>query len=495
MKKLISTLLIALVGGTASLGLYKLAGFDKKEIVFKEVGGSPSSLTRFGSANLTDFTAVAEKANPAVVHIKSTFGVSRTSSSEQRKQPQSLEDLFDLFGGEGGGNPFGDRGQPQQGAGSGVIIGDDGYIVTNNHVIDNAEEVEVTLYDNRSYKGTIIGTDPSTDLALVKINEKDLPTLAFGNSDAVKVGEWVMAVGNPFNLTSTVTAGIVSAKGRNINILRNKDNSAIESFIQTDAAVNPGNSGGALVNMNGDLVGINTAIASQTGSFAGYSFAVPANLVKKVTEDLKKFGTVQRGFLGIIIRNLDSKLAKELELSISEGVYVDSLVANGSAAVAGIKSQDVITRVDGTAVKSVPELQELVGRHRPGDIVTLMLVRDGKEKEVKVTLKTRDGGTEITKKTAQGKLEVLGIEVEKVDDKELKQLDIQGGVKVTAINKGKISKFTDMKEGFIITRIGNKIIKTPQDINKALEGVKGGIMIEGTYPDERGMQYYAFGID
>ncbi|TAH17993.1 MAG: Do family serine endopeptidase [Cytophagales bacterium] len=492
MKKLISTLLIALVGGAASIGLYKLAGFDKKEIVFNEVMGSPSSLTRFGSGNLADFTTVAEKANPAVVHIKATFGVTRTST-DQRRQPQSLEDLFDLFGG-GGGSPFGDRGVPQQGAGSGVIIGNDGYIVTNNHVVDNAEEVEVTLYDNRSYKGTIIGTDPSTDLALVKINEKDLPTLAFANSDAVKVGEWVMAVGNPFNLTSTVTAGIVSAKGRNINILRNKDNSAIESFIQTDAAVNPGNSGGALVNMNGDLVGINTAIASQTGSFAGYSFAVPANLVKKVTEDLKKFGTVQRGFLGIIIRNLDSKLAKELDLNISEGIYVDSLVANGSAAVAGVKSQDVITRVDGTPVKTVPELQELVGRHRPGDVVTLMLVRDGKEREIKVTLKTRDGSTEVAKKTSQGALDVLGIEVEKVSDKESKQLDIQGGVKVTAINRGKISKFTDMKEGFIITRIGNKVIKNPQDVNKALEGVKGGIMIEGIYPDGE-MQYYAFGMD
>jgi len=492
MKKLISTLLIALVGGAASIGLYKLAGFDKKEIVFKEIMGSPSSLTRFGAGNLSDFTVVAEKANPAVVHIKSTFGVTRTSSSDRRKQPQSLEDLFDLFGGE---SPLGDRGMPQQGAGSGVIIGNDGYIVTNNHVIDNAEEVEVTLYDNRSYKGTIIGTDPSTDLALVKINETDLPTLAFGNSDAVKVGEWVMAVGNPFNLTSTVTAGIVSAKGRNINILRNKDNSAIESFIQTDAAVNPGNSGGALVNMNGDLIGINTAIASQTGSFAGYSFAVPANLVKKVTEDLKKFGTVQRGFLGIIIRNLDSKLAKELDLNISAGIYVDSLVANGSAAIAGVKSQDVIIRVDGNLVKTVPELQELVGRHRPGDIVTLMLVRDGREKEVKVTLKARDGSTEVAKKSTQVALDILGIEVEKVADSDLKRLDIQGGVRVTAINKGKIGKFTDMKEGFIITRIGNKVIKSPQDVNKVLDGVKGGIMIEGMYPDDRGMQYYAFGMD
>jgi Do/DeqQ family serine protease len=493
MKKIISTLLIALVGGAASIGLYKLVGFDKKEIVFNEITGSPSSLTRFGGEGLADFTVIAEKANPAVVHIKSTFGVSRTS--ERRKQPQSLEELFDLFGGEGGGSPFGGRGQPQQGAGSGVIIGNDGFIVTNNHVVDNADEVEVTLYDNRSYKGTIIGTDPSTDLALVKINEKDLPTLQFGNSDAVKVGEWVMAVGNPFNLTSTVTAGIVSAKGRNINILRNKDNSAIESFIQTDAAVNPGNSGGALVNMDGDLVGINTAIASQTGSFAGYSFAVPANLVKKVTEDLKKFGTVQRGYLSIIIRNLDSKLAKELDLDISEGVYVDSLVSNGSAAVAGVKEQDVITKVDGTPVKTVPELQELVGRHRPGDIVTLMLVRDGKEKEIKVTLKTREGNTEIARKTTQTALDVLGIELEKVSEKEAKRLDIQGGAKVKAISKGKISRFTDMREGFIITRIGNKTIKTPEEFVKAIDGVKGGIMIEGVYPDQDGVQYYAFGMD
>jgi Do/DeqQ family serine protease len=490
MKKLISTLLIALVGGTASIGLYKIAGFDKKEIVFQEVSNSPSSLTRFGGSALADFTMVAEKANPAVVHIKSTIGTTRTSE-RRRQQPQSLEDLFDLFG----DSPFENRRMPQQGAGSGVIISEDGFIVTNNHVVDNADQVEVTLYDKRSYKGTIIGTDPSTDLALIRINEKGLPILKFGNSDAVKVGEWVMAVGNPFNLTSTVTAGIVSAKGRNINILSSRDNSAIESFIQTDAAVNPGNSGGALVNLNGDLIGINTAIASQTGSFAGYSFAVPSNLVQKVTEDLKKFGTVQRGYLGIIIRNLDANLAKELDLNISEGVYVDSLLSNGSAALAGVKPQDVIIRVDGNPVKSVPELQELVGRHRPGDIVTLMLIRDGKEKEVKVTLKTREGNTEVVKKSSQTKFDQLGIEVEKISDKELKKLDIEGGVKVKAISKGKVSKYTDMREGFIITRIGNKSIKTPEDISKALENVKGGIMIEGVYPDEEGVQYYAFGID
>lgn len=492
MKKLISTLLIALVGGAASIGLYKLAGFDKKEIVFNEVSNSPSSLTRFGTQNMTDFTAIAEKANPAVVHIKSTIGSTRTNS-EDRRRPQSLEDLFDLFGGDGDG--FDGRRMPQQGAGSGVIIAEDGFIVTNNHVVENADQVEVTLYDNRSYRGTIIGTDPSTDLALIKINEKSLPTLAFGNSDAVKVGEWVMAVGNPFNLTSTVTAGIVSAKGRNINILRNKDNSAIESFIQTDAAVNPGNSGGALVNMNGDLVGINTAIASQTGSFAGYSFAVPANLVKKVTEDLKKFGTVQRGYLGIIIRNVDAKLAKELNLNVTAGVYVDSLMSNGSAAAAGIKPQDVITRVDGNPVKSVPELQEFVGRHRPGDVVLLMVIRDGKEKEVKVTLKTREGSTEVTKKPTLSVLDNLGIELGKVSDKEIKNLEIQGGAKVTAINRGRISKYTEMREGFIITRIGNKVIKTPEDVTKALEGIKGGVMIEGVYPDEEGTQYYAFGMD
>ena len=490
MKKLISTLLIALVGGMASIGLYKLAGFDKKEIVFNEVSNSPSALTRFGGQGMTDFTAIAEKANPAVVHIKSTIGSTR-ATSEDRRRPQSLEDLFDLFG----GGDFDGRRMPQQGAGSGVIIEAEGFIVTNNHVVENADQVEVTLYDNRSYRGTIIGTDPSTDLALIKINEKALPTLSFGNSDAVKVGEWVMAVGNPFNLTSTVTAGIVSAKGRNINILRNKDNSAIESFIQTDAAVNPGNSGGALVNMNGELVGINTAIASQTGSFAGYSFAVPANLVKKVTEDLKKFGTVQRGYLGIMIRNVDSKLAKELDLDITSGVYVDSLVANGSAAVAGIKPQDVITRVDGTPVKSVPELQELVGRHRPGDVVTLMLVRDGKEKEIKVTLKTKEGSTDLGKKANLSVLDNLGIELGKVSDKDMKKLGIQGGAKVTAINRGRISKYTEMREGFIITRIGNKVIKNPEDVNKALEGVKGGVMIEGVYPDEEGTQYYAFGMD
>jgi Do/DeqQ family serine protease len=489
MKKIVITLLIALVGGVASIGLYKLAGFDKKEIIFQQVTSSPSALTRFGEGGLADFTVVAEKANPAVVHIKSTFGTTRTS--ERRRPPQSLEDLFDFFG----ESPFENRRIPQQGAGSGVIISSDGYIVTNNHVIDNADQVEVTLFDKRSYKGTIVGTDPSTDLALIKINEKDLPTLPFGNSDAVRVGEWVVAVGNPFNLTSTVTAGIVSAKARNINILRSQDNSAIESFIQTDAAVNPGNSGGALVNMNGELIGINTAIASQTGSFAGYSFAVPSNLVKKVTEDIKKFGSVQRGYLGIIIRNLDAKLAKELDLNITEGVYVDSLMPNGSAAAAGVKPQDVIIKVDGTPVKSVPELQEFVGRHRPGDVVTLLLIRDGKEKEIKVTLKAKDGRTEVAKSAPQSKFDLLGIELEKVSEKEMKRLGIEGGAKVKSVGRGKISKHTDIREGFIITRIGNKIVKSPEDVVKALEGAKGGIMIEGIHPDDGEVQYYAFGID
>jgi Do/DeqQ family serine protease len=361
--------------------------------------------------------------------------------------------------------------------------------------VADANELEVSLSDKRTYKAKVIGTDPSTDLAVIQIKENNLPTLPFGNSDLVKVGSWVLAVGNPFNLTSTVTAGVVSAKARNISILREKSPVPIESFIQTDAAINPGNSGGALVNLNGDLIGINTAIASPTGAYSGYGFAVPVNLVTKVVEDIIKYGAVQRGFLGIIIRDLDGNLAKEKDLPISEGVLVDSLNKESAALDAGIKKGDVIVKVDQQKVNSSSELQEQIARHRPGDKVNLLVFRDGKEMPFAVTLKNKDGKSEVTKSERKEIFEVLGAEFSDLSAKDRKVAKVEGGVKVSKIFPGgKLKTQTDMKEGFIITKIDKQEVKSVKDLASVLEKKTGGVMIEGVYTDLPGNYYFAIGL-
>ena len=356
----------------------------------------------------------------------------------------------------------------------------------------DAEDLEVTLHDNRTYKAVIIGTDPTTDLALIQIKEKNLPTLPFVNSDEVKVGEWVLAVGNPFNLTSTVTAGIVSAKGRSINILR--EQYAVESFIQTDAAINPGNSGGALVNLQGGLIGINTAIASPTGAYSGYGFAVPTNIVSKVVDDLIRYGVVQRGVLGVMIRTVDGNLKKDKDLHVAAGAYVDSLLENSAAGAAGLKKGDVIIAVNDISVKSSSELQEAIALHRPGDVVTLKVDRDGREKELKVTLKNRKGKTTLVSKENRDLLNILGADLETLDEKTAKKLDIKGGVKVKDLYSGKLRKYTDMREGFIITKADDQPVRSVEDLVKVLEGKKGGVMLEGVYEDLPGEYYYAFGL-
>jgi Do/DeqQ family serine protease len=496
MKNWLQILSAAIVGGIITIGGYKLAGFDQREVVLQQ--NSPAVLTDYrteprGTANVPfDFTVPAAKSTPAVVNITAkVMPITQNRDKNQRR----FNFPFDFFGDVP--FPFEDEemlNRPQEGIGSGVIISQDGFIITNNHVIDNADEITVTLFDKRSYKAKVIGTDPSTDIAVIKINEKELPTLPFADSDQVQVGQWVMAVGNPFNLTSTVTAGIVSAKGRNISLLRTRDNAAIESFIQTDAAVNPGNSGGALVNLNGELVGINTAIASRTGSYAGYSFAVPSNLARKVAEDLIKYGTVQRAFLGIMITDVDSKKAKDLNLPVSEGVHVDSIIPNGSADAAGLRRGDVIVKVDGNKVKSVPELQESIGRKRPGESVALQLYRNGSLRDIKLTLKSREGSTTIVKKTSTV-LDKLGIEVEPASAEDLKKINVSSGLKVVKINRGRIMRDTKMREGFIITKVGGKTIRSVQDLNEMLENSGGGVMIEGYYPDSEGKYYFAIGLD
>ncbi len=423
--------------------------------------------TYFTSATPTEFTTAAEKCIDGVVHVKTTYS--------QYGEPRELFDYF--FGGQ----------QASQASGSGVIISKDGYIVTNNHVVENATTIEVVLNDRRSYEATLIGRDPQTDIALLKIDAEDLTAIPFGNSDNLKVGEWVMAIGNPFNLTSTVTSGIVSAKARNINIL-DHNKGAIEAFIQTDAAVNPGNSGGALVNTDGQLVGINTAIASETGNFTGYAFAVPTSIVQKVVSDLREFGNVQRALLGIKISDLTSEVAKENNLSEINGVYVES-VNNGSAAEdAGIQKGDIIVAINGKKTNTASELQETVGQFRPGNNATVTYIRDGVEHSAELTFKNRNNSTALIPKTA----DLLGAKFEALSKSDLNNLDLDYGVQVTDIQSGKMMN-AGIRKGFIITTINNTPIKTADDIEKVISNAKGGVFIEGIYPNGR-PAYYAFGM-
>ena len=451
------------------------------------------------ACGLPDFTGLVEKAGPSVVNIR-TFKKVPVGSGDQMDE-QTRELLRRFFGvpipspdvPKGGNNgPKDEEEERPTGVGSGFIISPDGYIVTNNHVVAGADELTVTLNDKRAFKAKVIGTDPSTDLGLIKIEADALPFVNFSNSDAVQVGEWVLAVGNPFNLTSTVTAGIVSAKGRDIHILQ--DQAPIESFIQTDAAINPGNSGGALVNLEGNLIGINSAIASPTGAYAGYGFAIPANIVAKVVDDLKKFGVPQRGYLGVVIREVNSELAKAKNLNISQGVYVDSLSQNSSAGAAGIRKGDVITKIDDQAVDASSDVLEAVGRHRPGDQLKLTVWRNGTEHDFSVTLKNKQGNTDVVKKSdAVGILSTLGAEFRTLGEKEAKRLEIPAGVVVTQLGEGKLSNQTDMQEGFVITKVDGKPVKSVEDLTAALKGKEGGVMLEGVYPDRPGSYYYAFG--
>ena len=361
-------------------------------------------------------------------------------------------------------------------------------------------KVEITLNDKRSYAAEIIGKDPTTDLALLKIKETNLPFMSYGNSDNVKVGEWVLAVGNPFNLTSTVTAGIISAKARNINILENDrsqgpNSSSIEAYLQTDAAVNPGNSGGALVNTKGELIGINSAIASNTGSYTGYSFAIPVNLTRKVVADLLEFGEVQRAFIGVSIQDLDAKLAEQKSIHEIKGVYVTGLTNGGSGEEAGIKEGDVITKIGDANVNNVPELQEQVGRYRPGDKVNVTLKRSNQEKVIPVVLKNKNGNTDVVEKPKIEVISALGATFEEVNSAEMKKLNIQNGLKITKLAAGKLLS-AGMKVGFIITNIDHNKISSIEDLKGSLENRKNtgqGILIEGVYPN--GMRaYYGFGL-
>lgn len=422
-----------------------------------------------------DFTTAAEKTVHGVVHIRSEF----------TRKSNSYDYFFSPFR-EFFGNPY-NGSQTYEGFGSGVIISADGYIVTNNHVVEGANKIEVTLNDKHVYPAELIGRDPSTDLALVRVQSNDMPFIPFGNSDDVRIGEWVLAVGNPFNLTSTVTAGIVSAKARNINILGVQG--AIESFIQTDAAVNRGNSGGALVNMNGELIGINAAIASNTGSYAGYSFAIPVNIVKKVVNDFLSYGAVQRAYLGVVIREVDSRLAEEKGLDVVSGVYVEDLSENGGAKDAGIEKGDVIRYIGPQAITTTSELLEAIGQHGPGDVVEVTVLRDGKSLNYQVELRNQSGNTEKTRKPETEYVADLGASFKPVSEELMQKLGLTYGMQVDEIGEGMMNK-GGIEEGFIIMQINKRQIKTLEDIDIAMKNVQGGVIrIEGIYPNGMRMNY------
>jgi len=487
MKRIATIFFTALIGGTVALTVDHYLGDKENHIQTTLPANYPVKFTGYSSGMTPeasiDFIKASEISLPAVVHVK-------TESAPQRNQMY----YYDPFRNFMWGQP--QQQAPQMGSGSGVIISGDGYIVTNNHVIKGADKVEVTLYDKRTYAAKVIGRDPATDIALLKIDAKNLPYLLYGNSDDVKVGEWVLAVGNPFNLTSTVTAGIVSAKARNINVLDSdpsQDMFPVESFIQTDAAVNPGNSGGALVNTSGQLIGINSAIASNTGSYTGYSFAVPVNLAKKVVNDLVEFGKVQRAFLGISIRDIDSRLIDEKKLQgDTKGIYVTGVSQGGGAGEAGVQEGDIILKVGEVYVNNVPELQEQIGHYRPGDKLAILVKRNGEEKVLPVTLRSKNGSISVAKAGKNEVISILGATFESVSEQEMKRLGLNGGVKITSLDAGKL-RSAGIKEGFIITAIDKRKVDSLDDVKETLDNKEGGVLIEGIYTN--GMKaYYAFGL-
>ncbi len=486
MKQAFKFFLIAVLGGVVSVAIFTQInpGFrgsaiadEQPQFKFTNFSASPSV-----PLESVDFVKAAGMTVDAVVHVTTTF------QSQKVYNPWSQ-----IFGG--------DRyySQQQKATGSGVIISKDGYIVTNNHVIANAADISVSLNNNTTYSATLIGTDPATDIALIKIDQSGLPAITLGDSDNLQIGEWVLAVGNPFNLTSTVTAGIVSAKARNINILDYSPTDEIfplESFIQTDAAVNPGNSGGALVNGRGELVGINTAIASRTGSYSGYSFAVPVSIVQKVTADLLEFGKVQRAYIGVSISNLDPALVTDKKLKVSEGAYVRSLLEDGAAAKAGLKQGDIIRTVQGINVRNVTELQEQVGKYRPGDKIMVGVLRGGGKQDFEVILRDRAGNLEMQKKEIEKVLaapdKIYGASFAPLSETDKQRLNLTDGVKITALQEGKL-KQAGLEEGFVITHIDKQVVKTPADVNAILGSKSGGVLVEGFHQNGKA-DYFGFGL-
>jgi len=485
MKNLLLLVVVAVLSSLATVFIHERMDNDEPErIIVREQAPSsptpqyanlaasantsaPKNLSKISTAP-TSFIKGASKATPAVVHIRALQG-RRTNGQ-----------FFDDFWG---------RTSNEVSSGSGVVISPDGYIVTNNHVIEDGNVLEVTLDGQRSLEAKVIGNDPSTDLALIKVEDTNMAHLNFADSDGAEIGEWVLAVGNPFNLNSTVTAGIISAKARNINIL--DDQYSIESFIQTDAAVNPGNSGGALVDTNGDLIGINTAIITRSGRYEGYSFAVPSNLVKKVVNDLREFGTVQRGFLGVNIQDISDEIASSLRLKSLDGVYLSRVNPGSAAENAGLRIGDVITSVNGNSVKSTPELQEQVAQFRPGDRVDVEYIRDGKRASTGVTLRNRNNNPTLMSKDNLVLTAQLGFDLRDLNKEEIRTLGMDG-VRVTSIIRGSTIDYTNMQPDFIVTKINDVRVKELDGFMRILDGIKGKVVLEGFYESYPDVYFYNF---
>lgn len=478
---------VGILGGTLPLATYVVMNTSQTKLSDQVIDGNrinalPANFNGFDQN--VDFTGASENTINSVVHV--TTKVVQTTF-----QRDIFQEFF--YGPGAGGREFKQYGS---GAGSGVIVSSEGYIVTNNHVIDNASEIEVILNDNSKYTAKVVGADPATDIAVLKIEGSGFQPIPLGNSDDLKIGEWVLAVGNPFNLTSTVTAGIVSAKARNINLLSERSGKEIvpiESFIQTDAAVNPGNSGGALVNTRGELVGINTAIASQTGSYSGYSFAVPVNLVQKVMRDLIDYGIVQRGYLGVQISDISQEIKEKNKLPNLKGVFVAKVIEDGSADKAGLKEGDVILKIGNKEVNSVASLQEEIGKRRPGDKVSITVRRkDGDEEIKELILRNKEGEMTLVSKEEIKKNVALGAKFAELTAKEKKELNISYGVKIKTLAAGKL-KSLGLTEGTIITKINNEPIETVEQLTTKLNGMNRGILLEIMSESGR-KDYVGFGL-
>ena len=468
-------LLSALAGGlTAYAVADKIA--DGNAQTGQIADGAQYRTVNLSHENWPDFTYAAESAVDAVVYVKVT--------SSPNVQQQAPESIFDFFFGFPGASP---QQRERVNSGSGVIIREDGYIVTNNHVIDGATKIEVTLNNNQTYPATLVGADPATDVALLKIEASGLPIIPFGDSDKLRLGEWVIAIGSPYDLRSTITAGIVSAKGRS---MPNTGEFKIESFIQTDAAVNPGNSGGALVDRAGNLVGINTAIISQTGSYTGYSFAVPSNIVKKIAYDLMDFGSVKRAILGISMKPIDDKIAEDLKLSSRNGVYINDVSKSSSADKAGMKAGDVLIAIDSVKITTPASVQETISRFSPGDEAVMTVLRDGKELKLDVVFMgtSQENGT----LSDDGSVAFYGSSIKAADEETLAKYGLKNGVEIVELGPGKLME-SGAVEGFIIQYVNDHPVKTPQDVIEIVKKSKRAVFIEGVTPSGR-TGYFGFGV-
>lgn len=477
MKKNLLFLTLSVVLSTLCAVLVTRSDMTKSPYVYASGESTPYQRVVLNRDQFPDFTFAAENSVNAVVHVK-------VQKKERMREPNFLDYFFGYGAPYGGGMP-----QERVSSGSGVIISPNGYIVTNNHVVEGGSEYVVTMTNNKSFQAKLVGADPVTDIALLKVEAEQLPVLRFGNSDSLRLGEWVLAIGSPYNLRSTITAGIVSAKGRSLPDMSGEFK--IESFIQTDAAVNPGNSGGALVNTSGELVGINTAIASSTGSFTGYSFAVPSTIVQKVVADIMTYGTVQRGRLGIAMQELTEELAASAGMKESfSGVYIASVERDGAAYKAGVREGDVLVALNRVPVKSPSDVQEKVNAYKPDDQVLVSVVREGKNMDFNVVLQ---GASSSGQLLAQGEAsEIFGARLERASDSVLKRLRIKDGVEVVSAGKGKM-RDAGIRDGFVITYVNQQPVKTPEDIARAVREAERSVMIEGVYPNGS-VYYYGIGV-